>query len=59
MTANELANQLKCHVARHGDCKVCCNGRRVDKSYFFDSKQEGRLVSLSLLPVHRKDKSNV
>lgn len=55
MTANELANTLKCHVARFGDCIVVCDGREVGAAYHFDkTRQERKCVCLSLLPVHKK-----
>jgi len=55
MTTNDLANKLFCHVARHGDCKVVCDGREIDSSYHFDkTPQEDECVCLSLKPIKRK-----
>jgi len=60
MTANELANALKCHVARFGDSKVVCDGREIGQAIHFNKNpQEDECVCLSLLPVRKGKKKHV
>ena len=33
MTTNELANKLRCHVARHGDCEVLIDVTRTEDQF--------------------------
>jgi len=34
MMANELANKLKCHIMRHGDCVVLIDGKDIEDTFW-------------------------
>ena len=54
MTANELANQLKCHIARHGDCIIVSGGREIESAIYFNkTPQERECVELTLKEIKR------
>jgi len=60
MTANDLANELKCHVMRYGDCIVVSGGREIcDSIHLAKTKQEREVVDLTLKPIKKARKHHV
>ena len=53
MTVNELANKLKCHVMRHGDCIVVIGGKEVDNIVWMDDPSYKREV-VEIRPISKR-----